>query len=122
MVVNASKTELMQVGKGDQISITADGQTLRSGESMKVLGVMFDKNLHWDEQVAMSVRNCQRMMRPALRRLRTKLSTREFAQVITLHYLPRLYYASEVWFNCLSCKLKKTNCFNPLFWPQTPRR
>jgi hypothetical protein len=73
---------------------------------MRVLGFQFNNEMKWQEQVNLSIKKCQQM-RPALRRLRAKLSDKEFSMVITSHYFSRLYYGSELWFECCSKKLKK---------------
>jgi hypothetical protein len=105
MVVNSDKTELMRMNNA-KFSVDVDGVNLKSQPQLKVLGIVFDHRLNWERQVQKCISGCQ-SMKPALRRLKTKLHHKEFKQVISSHYFSRLYYASEMWFQCCSSKLKK---------------
>jgi hypothetical protein len=104
MVVNSAKTEMM--GMGLDLQIEVDGAKIESKKSMRVLGLLFDDCLSWEPQALECVKTCKRM-KPALWKLKRRLTKTEFSQVITSHYYPRLYFSSEVWLNCLSSKLSK---------------
>lgn len=105
MVVNPSKTELMYFNKDRVLTVQCDGNSIRSSDSMRVLGIWFDKDLNWERHLQTVVANCRRI-RPALRTLKKKLNTNELLQVVTSHYYSRLYYGCEVWYNCLKQNLK----------------
>jgi len=104
MVVNASKTELMYF-KRDDLKVNIDGCLLESRSEMNVLGITFDQSLCWEPQLKRAFNGCQRF-KPALRYLRTKLKKKEFLQVVSSHYYSRLYYGSEIWFDCLKAKFR----------------
>lgn len=107
MVVNANKTEVLYMNTSKYISLCVEGTSLMSSDSMMVLGVEFDRALSWEKQLHRAKMACQRM-KPALRMLRTRLHRKEFLQVITSYYYPRLYYASEIWYHPLRRALKDT--------------
>jgi len=105
MVVNSSKTELLMMGN-ESLEVIVDGARLVSKKTLRVLGLEFDDQLSWQNQIQRSISSCQ-SMKPSLRRLRSKLKDSELLQVISSHYFARLYYGSEVWFPCSSAKHKK---------------
>jgi len=105
MVVNPTKTELM-VLQDPKINVTLPSGPLAWLPDMRILGVQFDENMSWSKQLEKVVASCQRM-KPALHVLNKKLSRNNFKKVISSHYFSVLYYASEVWFNCLSKKDQK---------------
>jgi len=107
MVVNPKKTEVMFMKTDKKISLCYEGNEIESTHQMRVLGVWFDHKLEWSYHVARVKRSCRSLI-PALRMLRKKLKDAELSQVITSHYYSRLYYGSEIWFNCLNFRLKKS--------------
>ena len=90
----------------DLLEVMVDGVKLSSKKTLRVLGLEFDDQLSWQNQIQRSIAGCQ-SMKPSLRRLRTKLKDSELLQVISSHYFARLYYGSEVWYACSSAKHKK---------------
>ena len=99
MIVNASKTDLMSLGR--KIEVQGDGFKLVSSSTLNVLGILFDEKMCWEPQLELSMSKCQRL-KPALRCLSSKLKKSEMLQVITSHFYSRLYYGSEVWYHSLT--------------------
>jgi hypothetical protein len=107
MIINAAKTELVYFNKyGEDLQVMFEGHKLSSSNEMNVLGMTFDSKMSWEPQLKRAIRVCQRF-KPAVKQLRSKLMKKEMLQVITSHYYSKLYYDSELWFHCLSSKLKK---------------
>jgi hypothetical protein len=105
MVVNTSKTELVRFKSKEGLYVDIGSEKIQAIDSMNVLGVTFDGALTWEPQLRRVIASCNRM-KPALRSLSKRLSMKELLQVVTSHYYPRLYYASEVWFHPLKKILK----------------
>jgi len=105
MVVNPSKTEIIYFNKETVMNVTCDGNQITSVNSLRVLGIWFDREMSWERHLQTVMGSCRRI-RPALRVLKKKLNLSEFLQVITSHYYSRLYYGCEVWYNCLKQNLK----------------
>ncbi len=95
MIINASKTEVLYLNKSENICLNVEGSELMSGDTIMVLVVEFYLNLSWEPQMCCVKTSCKNM-RPALRSLRSKLSRKEFLQVVKSYYYPRLYYGSEL--------------------------
>jgi len=105
MVVNASKTELIYFRSNDVLTVELEGKPVTSSTTLNVLGMTFDCQMSWETQLSRSIQSCQRL-KPALRALKKKLSSKELIQVITSHYYSRLYYGAEVWYPCLTKRLR----------------
>jgi len=50
MVVNRSKTTTMLMGK-ESMSVECGGNLLKDSESVKILGIHFDKEMTWSKQI-----------------------------------------------------------------------
>jgi hypothetical protein len=68
-VVNPEKTEI--VAMGQRIRFELDNVVMESASKMKVLGLVLDERMTWEEQGKNCIAKCQQM-KPALWRLKTK--------------------------------------------------
>jgi len=103
MVVNVDKTEAVLFGKpGSGInSLDIDGTKITLATSMKVLGVLFDSSLSWNEHVDKVVKLAKKCIQ-GLRILRRNLSADSYMQVINAQFFSKLYYGSAVWLSAIS--------------------
>jgi len=115
MVCNSSKTEYTVFGSKDpELNIVLDGQMFKPLEAIKILGVMFDRQLKWDNHVAKVIRKCSAMSY-SLRLLNNILPRQMHRQVIFSHFISHDMYASPIWDGCISVNNRKTlrlHCFD----------
>jgi hypothetical protein len=107
MVCNVEKTELMVLGSDESIELEINNRKIKSLQSMKVLGIIFDDKLSWREQVSNVVKKTNRMLH-GLRRIKKFLKSDQLKTVITSYYFSILYYGIEIWYHRhLSFELKQ---------------
>jgi hypothetical protein len=104
MTVNEAKTEIMLVGnekgKGPtRINIKDSPCVIKP--QIKVLGIIFDKNLKWDAQADHAIQKGRRLI-SVFRHVRRYLSESQFLKTVTCNFYSSVYYASGIWFD--SCK------------------
>jgi len=88
MAVNRSKTKLMFMAHGRDIlpeKIAVTDQNIPVSDTLKVLGVLFDKDLQWKTQASSLVTRERRMI-SGLKVIRSKLTRDQFMKVITSQY------------------------------------
>lgn len=106
MVCNVEKTELMTFGLG-KISLEVGGKTVHSQENLKVLGLVFDEKLSWENQVAKTIKSASRTLH-GMKQIRKYLDQKMAKQVITSYFFSILNYGLEIWFHPrLSFHLKR---------------
>ena len=98
MKVNVNKTELCIFHKSRIVtqSVVIKGHTIPVSEEMKVLGVVFDRNLKWDNHIIKTIKSCSKLLF-ALRILRQSLDNEQLLNIATSIFYSRMYYASIVW-------------------------
>ncbi len=96
MVCNVSKTELMMMNEESTVTIDIEDMQINSLPEMKVLGILFDKNLNWSSQVSKAIKRTNRMLF-GLKKIRRFLDVPQCKQVVTSFYYSVLYYGFEVW-------------------------
>jgi len=85
--------------------IAVANQSIPVSETLKVLGVIFDKNLQWKTQASSLVTRAQRMI-SGLKVIRSKLTQDQFMKIVTSQYFGALYYGIPVWYDALQKKDK----------------
>jgi len=105
MVTNISKTEAVIFGSDHQVQIEIDNEKITSGSTMKVLGVMFDNRLKWNQQVDNALLKGRKLC-SGLSFIRNKLTKEQFIKVMTCQFYSTVYYGCEVWL--------QNNTFNDL--------
>jgi len=104
MVCNPSKTEFTVFGSTERdLEINLGGNIFKPLDAIKILGVMFDRQLKWNIQASRVMRKCSSMSY-SLRLLNNMLPRKIHRQVIFSHFISHLMYASPIWANCLSAK------------------
>jgi len=104
MVTNLSKTEAVLFSRRKNLTnfpVTIDGESFNTQRTMKVLGVIFDENLSWSQQVESVVKK-SRKLNNAMTIIRRKLTFKQFMQVLTSQYYGLCYYGCSVWLNGLN--------------------
>jgi len=107
MIVNEKKTELVLFNKGNlpNIEINVTGNKITSMDNMKILGVIFNKNLDWKPQVDRVIAQATRLSH-GLKFLRKRLSQKQFIKATTSQFFGLVYYGSTTW---LGAHLKKSS-------------
>lgn len=102
MVCNPTKTEYTVFGDNDQeLNITLGNETFKPLDAIKILGVMFDRQLKWNIHASKVVKKCSSMSY-SLRLLNNILPRKLHRQVIFSHFISHLMYASPIWASCLT--------------------
>ena len=96
--MNENKTEVCLFHRKDQplITITLNGNILKSKDNMNVLGVAFDCKLNWQIQVQKVITKAKSNLH-AIQLIRNHFTKKETLQLITSNYYSVLYYNSEIW-------------------------
>ena len=96
--VNENKTEVCLFHRKDQplITLTLNGNILKSKDNMNVLGVAFDCKLNWQIQVQKVITKAKSNLH-AIQLIRNHFTKKETLQLITSNYFSVLYYNSEIW-------------------------
>jgi len=123
MVCNPTKTDFLVFGcPGLPCSMIINGETIRSKDTMKVLGLTFSKNLKWGNHVETVIKKANSITY-SLRMLNQVLPRSLHRQVIHAHLVSKLTYVSPVWAGCLTqretkridvliFKVLRTHCFD----------
>jgi hypothetical protein len=110
--LNPSKTELVlfglprQLAKIDNPSILFDGSVIKPTTSARNLGVIFDKNLSFDDHISNLTKQCSFHIRD-LRRLRPSLNFRAAHTIATSLIHTKLDYCNSLFVNLPACQIKR---------------
>ena len=96
--VNESKTELCLFSRTTMpnITISINGVNVQSKQSMNVLGVQFDAQLNWSDQVSRVTTKAKQSLH-AIRIIKKYFSNSEIRNLITSNFYSILFYNSEIW-------------------------
>jgi hypothetical protein len=96
--VNDSKTEVCIFHRKTKtvVVIELDGCLIKSKQKISKLGMVFDCQLNWDEQINNSIRNANRSLF-ALKVIKNYFNKNEITDLLTSLFFSQLYYGSEVW-------------------------
>jgi hypothetical protein len=106
--VNEGKTEIAIFYKNNcnPAEVLIINTTVRTKDTIKVLGITMDTTLSWHEQVNNTVNNVQSRIN-AIRKIQRFFLADELLQLLKTYCYPSLYYASNVWLTpSLNAKLK----------------
>lgn len=70
--------------------------TVKSQETMKILGITFDYKLSWEQHIRQTVAKANSKL-SVLRKIRKNFTKDQFLKVLTAQYFSILYYGSPVW-------------------------
>jgi len=101
MIVNRTKTEIVNfTGSNSQDepvkTLKVDGCDVETREKMKVLGIIFDKNLSWRVHIEELKKKIAKIQ-CGIKIIRRKLNFKQTLVIVTSQALSVLYYASVVW-------------------------
>jgi len=99
MVVNKSKTEAILFSNAKtipQLAIKIDGDTIKTRQSIKALGVHIDEKLSWDVQIH-SLAQRLKGLTSGLWIIANKLSREMILRILTAQVFSILYYGCPVW-------------------------
>jgi hypothetical protein len=106
--VNETKTEITIFYKNNcnPADVLINGTTVRTKDTIKVLGITMDTTLTWQEQVNNTINNVQSKIH-AIRKIQRFFNADELLQLLKTYCYPSLYYASNIWLTpSLNVKLK----------------
>jgi len=102
MKCNSSKTEAVIFGHNAQrCSLNINGNQVEIKDTIKILGVTYEKNLKWSTHVATVIRKANSFSY-SIRQLNHLLPRGLHRQVIQAHFLSHIAFALPVWGGCLS--------------------
>jgi len=81
---------------------------VKTMSSMNVLGITFQQNLNWSQQVYKNINGCQRSLH-GIKTIRKYFNQNQLKDLVTSFVFSKLFYAFEVWSNNLlnfDCKQK----------------
>ena len=98
LIVNESKTELCLFSRANHIpiDIVINNITIRSKNTINVLGITFDSQLKWDTQVSQTIRKAKSALH-GIKLIKKFFNKNELKQLLTSNYYSILYYNSEIW-------------------------
>ena len=98
MKVNDNKTELCKFHKTDitQVEIMLNNVTIKSQNSMNVLGVEFDSKLNWTPHVNKTIIKANKTLY-AIKLIRKYFTSKELLGLLTSNFYSVLFYNSEIW-------------------------
>ena len=98
MVVNIAKTEAVVFARNpiDPVELDVNGTKFKTSLSMKILGVVFDSRMKWDNHVDKILGQAKKTLN-GLRILRRNLSLDGYVHILTSQFYAKLYYSSPVW-------------------------
>ena len=98
MKVNDNKTELCKFHKTDitPVEIVLNNVTIKSQNSMNVLGVEFDSKLNWTPHVNKTIIKANKTLY-AIKLIRKYFTNKELLGLLTSNFYSVLFYNSEIW-------------------------
>ena len=108
--VNESKTELCAFHRKHptNIEIILNDVTVKSKQTMNVLGVLFDSTLSWTHQISQTITKAKKALH-AIKLIKNHFNQQELLALLTSNFYSILYYNSEIWhLPTLSPQLKQS--------------
>jgi len=100
--MNASKTDFILLGtknslrKAANFQLDFSGSTFASSDAIKLLGVIVDQALTWDQHISVVVRRCYCIL-VSLNRFRRHFSTEALITIIQAHVFSQIIYCLPIW-------------------------
>jgi hypothetical protein len=96
--VNGEKTEICLFYRKDTapVTLTLNGIQIQSKNTMKVLGVIFDSKLNWQNQIQMSITKARKALQ-AIKLIKPYFNKKELYSLAISNYYSVLYYNSHIW-------------------------
>jgi hypothetical protein len=96
--VNESKTELCIFHRNEKQrkTIMIGENEIKSGQSMIILGLVFEENLNWKKQIENAISGANQVLF-AIKIIKGYFTLQERKNLITSLFFSKLYYGSEVW-------------------------
>jgi len=95
MICNLAKTELLMFGVENAEIVISDTK-IASKDTMKVLGILIDNKITWDQQINKVISSCRSKMF-GMRYLRQNLSIQDTFTIFRSHLISKLTYCSPAW-------------------------
>jgi len=123
MKCNNSKTEAIIFGHcGQRCSLNVEGSMIQIEDTIKILGITFEKNLKWNVHVGKMLKRANSSSY-ALRQLNHLLPRKLHKTVIHSYFLSHILYGLPVWGGCISLvdrnrvnkvlfKIMRLHCFD----------
>jgi len=81
--------------------MTAGSETIAASDTIKILGLNFDKNLKWGRHVSNTIKKANSSTY-SLRVLNSILTRKHFKQIIHAFFISKLMYGSQIWAGCIN--------------------
>jgi len=104
MICNLTKTELISFC-GEEIECSVNGVSMKSKETIKVLGVLMDNKLSWSQHVEKLIASSKKLTF-ALRYIRQNVDASVMNDVIRAQVVSKLSYASPAWSHRIGYNLR----------------
>ena len=98
MTFNESKTEVCLFHKTNvnTVDFTVNTVTIKSKESINILGVQFDSKLSWGQHISNTINKAKRTLN-GIRLIRRYFDKNEMKQLLTSNFFSILYYNADIW-------------------------
>ena len=98
MTVNETKTEICMFHKTNvnMVDFTINGITIKSKQSINILGVQFDAKLNWEQHISNIINKLKRTLH-GIRLIKKYFNKSELKQLLTANFYSVLYYNAEIW-------------------------
>jgi len=97
MVCNFSKTDISIFGfNGPGVNMKLGGTDVRTKDTIKILGITFEKNLRWGPHVALMLKKANSTSY-SLRQLNRYLSRKQHRETILAFFISHVMYGAPVW-------------------------
>jgi hypothetical protein len=110
--MNPTKTTLLLVGTSHTLknttsfSLNVAGHVLTPSPSVKMLGMIFDNKLTWEEHISFIVKKCNSILF-SLHKIRHHLTPECRKILIEAHVFPHIIYCLSVWGGAAACHLHR---------------
>ena len=109
MRVSEEKTEICMFNQSDMevTSINIGDHLVPVKKNIKILGIVFDSKLNWQEQARSAMKKANKA-KQGLSIIRKYFTQKEMLKLSTAYFYSTLYYGSKVWLvSTLHCHIKK---------------
>lgn len=95
-----------QKAYAQNVSITINGNEIKTTEKVKYLGIIVDEQIRWDDQVNETIKKLRNLM-PVMRRISGSLNEENKKEIYHTIIESRLTFAINIWGNTSKTRMKK---------------
>ena len=96
--INEKKTDLCIFHRRNlkKITLKINGTNIESSNQVKILGIIFDSNMKWEQQYESAIKEANQNLH-AIKIIEKYFTKEEKGTLLTSLFYSKLYYGSEVW-------------------------